>query len=164
MFTTLRIRRPVWPRHVPSRTCHANVPILSSTACTCATTSTPSTTSDEPRGIRSDVQHRPVFGDVDVLAGEHRIDTRAPAARFREQDEEPHRLAVDPVLGVVEMPARGVDVHPVGTLGVGGKQRAQIVIGERRRVRFERPPLRKPRQHGNSRGTRSKRAMPPHRP
>ena len=46
MFTTLRMARPVWPRHSPVRTRRAKSAILSSTACTRGMTSTPSTTID----------------------------------------------------------------------------------------------------------------------
>ena len=53
MFTTLRIRLPVYPVCVPDRTAFENVAISSSTAWTCSTTSTPSTTSCWSRGIRS---------------------------------------------------------------------------------------------------------------
>ena len=53
MFTTLRIGFPVCPRHSPFRTRPANSLIRSRTSCTSLTTSTPSTTSERLRGIRS---------------------------------------------------------------------------------------------------------------
>ena len=53
MLTTLRIAFPVWPCHSPERMRSAKTDIRSSTAFTSATTSTPSTTKDSPRGIRS---------------------------------------------------------------------------------------------------------------
>ena len=52
MLTTLRIRLPVCPVWLPSRTALQKVVIRSSTSCTSATTSTPSTTSERPRGMR----------------------------------------------------------------------------------------------------------------
>ncbi len=52
-FTTLRIGLPVWPFHSPERMRSENAAIRSSVSCTCATTSTPSTTSERSRGIRS---------------------------------------------------------------------------------------------------------------
>ncbi len=52
MFTTLTIGLPVWPFHSPLRTRSAKADMRSSTACTSATTSTPSTTSDASLGIR----------------------------------------------------------------------------------------------------------------
>ena len=53
MLTTLRIGLPVWPRHSPERTRSAKSPIRSSISWTSLTTSTPSTISERPRGIRS---------------------------------------------------------------------------------------------------------------
>src|SRR5207248_1244168 len=44
---------PVWPRHSPPRTRSQNEAIRSSTSWTSLTTSTPSTTSERSRGIRS---------------------------------------------------------------------------------------------------------------
>ena len=52
MLTTLRMARPVWPRHSPVRTRRAKSAILSSTAWTRGTTSTPSTTIEASRGAR----------------------------------------------------------------------------------------------------------------
>jgi hypothetical protein len=46
---------------------------LSSTSCTCGTTSTPSTTAGVRAAAERGVQHGPVLGDVDVLAGEHGV-------------------------------------------------------------------------------------------
>jgi len=53
MLTTLRIGFPVCPFHSPERTRSAKFDIRSSTSLTSATTSTPSTISDSPRGMRS---------------------------------------------------------------------------------------------------------------
>ena len=53
----------------------------SSTACTSGTTSMPSTTMPlARRRAQGDVQRRSLFGDVDVLAAEHRRDVRLQAA------------------------------------------------------------------------------------
>ncbi len=52
-LTTLRIGLPVWPVHSPERTRSAKALIRSSVSCTSLTTSTPSTISERPRGIRS---------------------------------------------------------------------------------------------------------------
>ena len=73
-LTTFLIALPVYPFHSPERTRCAKSAIRSSTSCTCATTSTPSTTSElSLRHPQRDVQHRPVLGHVDPLAGEHRV-------------------------------------------------------------------------------------------
>ena len=52
MLTTLRIRLPVWPVCSPERTRAAKSPILSRTAWTSGTTSTPSTRMWASRGAR----------------------------------------------------------------------------------------------------------------
>ena len=72
MLTTLRMRLPVWPFHSPERTRSAKAAILSSTAWTSGTTSSPSTMICSDFGAREcDVQDGAVLGDVDLLAGEH---------------------------------------------------------------------------------------------
>ena len=53
MLTTAVIGRPVKPRQSPDLIRSANAAIASSTSCTWATTSVPSTTSVAVRGIRS---------------------------------------------------------------------------------------------------------------
>ena len=55
MLTTVSMRRPVAPTQSPERRLSVNRPIASSTACTSATTSWPSTTSFASRGSRSAV-------------------------------------------------------------------------------------------------------------
>ena len=76
-----------------------------STSCTSVTTSWPSTSR---RGVRGQpergVQHRAVLGDVDVLAGEHRV---APRRRARPRRPAPSRaastLVVEQRLGQVDL-------------------------------------------------------------
>ena len=53
MLTTLRMRWPVWPVQSPLRTRRVKSAMRSSTACTCGTTSWPSTRIEAPRGARS---------------------------------------------------------------------------------------------------------------
>ena len=53
MFTTFRIRLPVWPVNAPLRILEAKSAIASSTLWTSATTSAPSTSIRLPRGARS---------------------------------------------------------------------------------------------------------------
>ncbi len=68
MFTTFLIALPVWPFHSPERTRSANADMRSSTSCTCATTSTPSTTSDSPFGIRSATCSTERFSETLILS------------------------------------------------------------------------------------------------
>ena len=53
MLTTVVMRSPVAPVHSPLRSRSVKSPIRSSTSCTSATTSWPSTISSSPRGSRS---------------------------------------------------------------------------------------------------------------
>ena len=53
MLTMFRIGFPVWPFHSPERMRSAKAAIRSRTAFTSSTTSTPSTRSDSPRGMRN---------------------------------------------------------------------------------------------------------------
>ena len=81
MLTTLRMRLPVWPFHAPLRTRFAKSAIRSSTACT-SRHDVLAVDHDRRAARRAQrhVQHRPVLGDVDLLAAEHRVDAFAQAA------------------------------------------------------------------------------------
>ena len=68
MLMTFRIRLPVWPFQVPSRTRSAKSLILSSTACTWDTTSSPSTTIFAPRGARSATCRTARFSETLILS------------------------------------------------------------------------------------------------
>ena len=77
MLTTLRIGLPVWPFQAPLRTRSQKSAILSSTACTCGTTFTPSTMIDCVFGrAQGDMQDGAFLGDVDLVAPEHGVDAR----------------------------------------------------------------------------------------
>ena len=79
-----------------------------------------------PRHAQRDVQHRPILGDVDVLAAEHRLGALAHAARVGERAEQRERLVGDAVLGVVEVPARDLDVEAIAAVRVVGEDRPQV--------------------------------------
>ena len=63
-FTTFLIVAPVYPFQAPERTRSAKPAIRSRTSCTCATTSTPSTTSELPFGIRNATCSTDLFSDT----------------------------------------------------------------------------------------------------
>src|SRR5512142_1011418 len=50
-----------------------------------------------------DMQNRPLFGDVDLVAREHGVDVLAQAGLLRELQEQSSRLAGDSILRVVEI-------------------------------------------------------------
>jgi hypothetical protein len=77
MLTTLRMRLPVWPVHLPERTCSAKSAILSSTACTLGTTFSPATSTTASSGARSAVcsTARP---SVTLIRSPRNIASRSP--------------------------------------------------------------------------------------
>src|SRR5215470_17035674 len=95
MLITFRMRFPVWPFQVPSRTRSANSLIRSSTAWTSDTTSWPSTTIFDPR---------------------------AQAGLLGQLHQEREGLVRDPVLRVVEEDTRGLRRQALAAPGVVGKE------------------------------------------
>ncbi len=72
------------------------------------------------------VQRRPVLGEVDVLAGEHRIAPLGDARLPGERREERERLVRDPLLGVVEREPGGLGDQPLAPAGVGREEFPQM--------------------------------------
>ena len=97
-----------------------------------------------------DVEHRPVLGDVDVLAGEHRVGALAHTARLGERDEQPERLGRHAVLGVVQVQAAGLERHALPAVGVGAEELAQMQRRDLALVGGQRLPLGKIRQSGHT--------------
>src|ERR1700692_443514 len=51
------------------------------------------------------MQHRPVFGAVNLVAAKHGVDARSQAGLLRESNKELDRLLSDTILGVIEVNA-----------------------------------------------------------
>ena len=138
---TFLIGLPVYPFQSPDLIRFAKAAIRSSTSCTCATTSVPSTTSDcRPRHPQRDVQHRPVLRHVDVVAAEH---GRAPvghAGLLGQRDEQFHGLVGNPVLRVVQVQPGRLDGQPLASARIPGEQVAQVQAGDLGVVPLERLP------------------------
>ena len=132
MLTTVRIRRPVAPIHSPSRTRSANSPMRSSTSWTSGTTlSTAPSVADRAEhrvavGPQGDVEHRPVLGDVDPLAAEHRFAPLGDAGRAGDGEQGGEHGVVDALLGVVDAQVADRDEVAIGAAGVGGEQLAEM--------------------------------------
>ena len=109
MLTTFAIVSPVWPFHSPERTRSQNAAIRSSTSCTSATTSRPSTISERPRGIRS-ATCSTARSSVTLMCSPANIASRRAAtpASVGEREQEPERLVGDAVLRVVEVEPGGL--------------------------------------------------------
>ena len=87
------------------------------------------------------MQHRPPFGDVDLLAREHRVDTGTDAARAREVEQQPQRLVGHALLGVIEVEAGGLRDEPLAPLRVLREQLTQVDAAHGFVVRGEGLPL-----------------------
>jgi hypothetical protein len=72
------------------------------------------------------VEDRAALGRVDGIAPEHRLGPLPEPALLGESGQEPHRLAGDAVLRVVEVDAGGLGGQPLAAVGVGGEERAEI--------------------------------------
>ena len=71
------------------------------------------------------VQNGPLFGDVDLLAPEHRIDALAQAGFSGQLQQQRERFIGDEILCVIEVDSQGFDAHPPPALRVIGKKLAQ---------------------------------------
>ena len=115
---TLRIRLPVCPFQAPLRTRLEKSVILSRTAWTSGTTFSPSTTMEAAfRRAQGNVQDGPVFGDVDLLAPKHGVDSFAQTGFLRQLQEELDGFVGHAILRVVEEDADGFGSHPFAALG-----------------------------------------------
>jgi hypothetical protein len=75
------------------------------------------------------VQYGPVFGDVNVLAPEHRVPVLRHPGLLGELDKQPHGLVGDAVLGVVEVEACRLCGQPLAASLILGEQVAQVPPG-----------------------------------
>ena len=129
MLTTLRIGLPVWPFHSPAadpvgergHPVEHLVHLLDDVDAV----------DDQRRAARHpqrDVQHGAVLGDVDPLAGEHRLDPLRQPGLLGQRHQQLDRLVGDPVLRVVEIQAGALGDQPLAPRRVGGEQVAQMQI------------------------------------
>src|SRR5699024_1696481 len=75
---------------------------------------------------QSSVQHGAVLGDVDVSAGEHRLDPAGQAHLVRELQEELDCAVGDEVLRQVDVQVTGPEGEPLRPVGVLGEPGAQV--------------------------------------
>ena len=106
---TLRMRLPVWPFHAPLRTRLLKSVILSSTAWTCGHhILTVYDDGGSARGAQSDMQHRSLFRDVDLLAAEHGIDSRLQTGFFGKLNQKLESLVRDSILRIIQIDAHSL--------------------------------------------------------
>jgi hypothetical protein len=84
------------------------------------------------------VKDRPVLSDIDLFASEHRRDPVTQTTGFGERDQEPQRLAGDPIFCKVKVNPLGFNREPLPSGWVVGEQLTQVdildlcgVVGER---------------------------------
>src|SRR5262249_38370936 len=63
------------------------------------------------RGAQRDVEHGPIFSDVDLLPAEHSVDPGSETSLLSELNQQGERFAGDAVLGVIQENARGLGGH-----------------------------------------------------
>ncbi len=99
---------------------------------------------DDQRGTRGhaqcDVQRRAILCLVDPLAPEHRIAALGDAGLLGQTSEEPHGIARDPVLRVVEVEPLRLGRESCSARRVRGKEVAEVETLHLARVRIERLP------------------------
>ena len=121
MLTTWRSGRA--PPSARARTVSAKASIASRVACTSSENG-----AAPRRRAQGGVQHRPAFGEVDRLAGEHRVAPGLDAAFARQVGEEVQRRRVDAVLRQVAEHLGRLDAEALEARRVAGEGLAQVEI------------------------------------
>ena len=75
---------------------------------------------------QGDMQNGALLGDVDLIAREHSVDVLAQAGLLRKLQEQPHGLAGDAVLRVVEVETQGLQREAFATLGILGEELPKV--------------------------------------
>jgi hypothetical protein len=72
----------------------------------------------------------PVFGDVELLATKHPIDSGAQTGLLDELDQQSERLVVDTILRIVQEHAGRLGGHPLAARRIFGEQVSQVFLCE----------------------------------
>src|SRR5579883_1550369 len=139
MLMTLRIGRPVCPRHAPHTRGEVRHPVEHGVH---VGDDVPAVEHDRcPAGRpQRHVEHGALLGRVDLVAAEHGLDPLAQAGRRGERAQQPQGLVHDPVLGVVEAEARGLGDHALAAPGIRREEVAEVPGRDQRVVGGERVP------------------------
>ncbi len=68
------------------------------------------------RRAQRDMQHCPIFGDVNLVTAEHGVDPRPQTGLLRELKEEPDRLVGHAILRIIEVNTRRFGRHTLAAL------------------------------------------------
>ena len=90
------------------------------------------------RRTQRDMQDGAVLGDVDRLAGEHRVAQRNDLGLLGERQKQLHRLDHDAVLGIVEGQIAEREREALKAPGIDGEEIAEMRIAQRFAMRAER--------------------------
>lgn len=80
-----------------------------------------------PRAQRG-VQRRPVFRRIDTRSLEQGIDARTEFTGPREFQKKTNGLRIRALFRVIEIPARRLDVHPLGAIRIVPEEIAQVPL------------------------------------
>ena len=83
-----------------------------------------------PRQAQGGVQHGPVLGGVDVLAGEHGVTALLQACRAGQIHQQCQGLPGDPVLAVVDIEVTDGQRQFPAAVGVLGEELSQVHVGD----------------------------------
>ena len=86
------------------------------------------------------MQDRPVFGNVDLFALEHRVDPRAQVALLRELQQQLDGLVGNTVLRVIQIQPHALGGQSLAALGVIREKFPQMHVFDALVMRFERLP------------------------
>jgi len=101
------------------------------------------TVDDDRRAARrpqGHVQDGTVFGHVDLVSLEHRVDALAEPALFGQPTQQPDGLVRNAILGVIEVDSHGLRGQAFATRCVGGEERAEVLLPDVVPVHLERLP------------------------
>jgi hypothetical protein len=78
------------------------------------------------RSAQGHMQDRALLGYVDLLPAEHRVDAGSQTGFLGELKKEPEAFIDNPVLGVIEMQAHGVERQTLTPPGIICKKLSQV--------------------------------------
>lgn len=78
------------------------------------------------RSTQGHMQDRALLGYVDLFAAEHGVDAGSQTGFLRELKKEPEGFSDNPVLGVIEMQAHGVERETLTPPGIICKELSEV--------------------------------------
>ncbi len=93
-----------------------------------------------PRGAQGHVQDSSLFGDIDLLAAEHRVASSGNTSFSGERDQQSNRLISDAVLREVQIDARTPGAEVRASFWIVGEELPQMSVFDFFVVRPQRDP------------------------